>query len=117
MVKKKKNGLLPRIVFDDGMGDRIEITAPSLVTLFQSEKLMNNFDKDPEREYTIEELIDMMLIPCDKGTMRANFRRNELFEVDERIEKGKGGLVTRIIVIFNPNVKRIFAAVKELKKK
>lgn len=117
MVKKKrKNGLFPRIVIDDGF-DRLEITAPSLVTLFQSDKLIKAFDKDPNREYTIEELVDMMEIPCDKGTMRANFRRNELFLVDERIERGRGGLVTRIVVELHPSVKKIFDAVKKLKKK
>lgn len=108
--------LNPEIRFTDNQGRQRTIRAPGLVTLLQSEKLQKAYEKDPNRRYSVKDLLDMMpqKLKVDPNTMRNYFRIHiELFgSPEKRIETPKTGLVVVNVRKLQPIVENIFNAIK-----
>jgi hypothetical protein len=104
-----------KIIFKDDMGKILEIRAPSLISLFFSDKLKKSFDKDPEKEYSIKDLLHMANPKCSESTIRANLKIHiKLFETDDTIKMTKQGLMSIKVARLKPVCDKIFDAVREL---
>jgi hypothetical protein len=112
-----RNLKLPgRIIVEDDMGRKIELKG-SLVALFCSEKMKKSYQKDPERLYSLRELISMMVAgsKCSIETMRRNVHVHfKIFEKDKMGETRmqKNGLAYVTVHKLKPFVKFIFKAIE-----
>jgi hypothetical protein len=109
-----------RIIYEDDMGQRAEITAPTLITLFFSDKLIQSFNKDPDREYSMKEL--WKLTNCVGGerpaisSVGSNVKANiKIFFRDTAVRPTKQGLMRVNVAKLKPIVNNIIKAVQNIK--
>lgn len=110
-----------RIIFKDDTEREYEIEVPSLVALFWSDKLQKSFDKEPDRKYSVSELLELMDMKCSKSTLRNYINRMDLFINEENgkqmyeIRADSDGIVRMQVSQLNPIVKFVFDAVNSIK--
>lgn len=120
MVSKSKIILnLEEIHFDDGVGGKECIGAPSLILMFQSDNLRRAYEKDPHQEYSIYDLMKIMEgdITLKEVTIASNFERhkNIFHKCGMRIESRNKRLSRVVVVRLKPVTKYIFEAVKKIR--
>ena len=117
MAKKKIISLPGRIIYTDDVGERAEVTAPSLIALFFSDKLAEEFEKKPHNKYSIKELWEMANKQCSKSSISRNIEmKYRYFERGEKLDYTKQGLMSINVATLKPVVKNILDAVKRIKK-
>lgn len=118
---KKTCTIVPVIYVNNAMGGTIAIRAPVLLSIFQSEEILNEFRKNPHKKYSVKEIFDMRCkeIPVKEATVRRVLTDNKMFfETTKDIEiRGKKGKKTVMVINFTklkPISEFVFKAVEEL---
>lgn len=111
--EEKKIPLPGKIIFDDGFGTVHEIKASSLISLFFSNELRENFKKNPKKRYSIKELLDLAHTPCSVSSIRSNITINtQLFnteDISDITKNGKRKVLVKIKVAkLKPIAEKIF---------
>jgi hypothetical protein len=115
-MSKKQIELPNKVLWDGGAGRKGELTAPSLIALFWSERLQGHFDKDPKRTYSIQELIELMDAPCSASALRDHIKLNvELFDTEKKVRKTQKGLVIVNVTKLRPTVKFLLDTIRRIK--
>jgi hypothetical protein len=105
-----------KIVWEPMPGKMTELTAPSLITLFWSERLQKQYDRDPKRAYSVQELLEMMELPCSSSSLRDHIKMNfELFDTEKKVRVTRKGLTIVNVAKLKPSVKSLIDTIKRLK--
>lgn len=114
--------LPPRIEVDDGLGNKISISAPVLRLLFWSDDLQKSYEKEPNRRYSVKDLVEMMDPKVTQAALCRIKGETTLFVhhgTELRVEKSdkRKNYITDVNVFaLKPIVKKIFTICNELKK-
>jgi hypothetical protein len=117
-------GIPGSIIFENDKGEKQEITTPSLNVIFRCKELQESFNNNPERKYSVNDIIGMIgnLAP-NKNTLRTNLSNSELYfdDTGESIsghvdyskdsEPPRKRLVTLKLFKLKPLVEYIFKAI------
>jgi hypothetical protein len=121
MPRKLKKRIKPVIEFNNGLGGRLLIKSPVLLSIFQSPKIIQAYKEDPERKYSVREIFELINknMPLKEPTVRRALSDNkEFFETTKEIDVVEKKNSKTIMVInftkFKPFAENVFNAVEEL---
>lgn len=122
-IINKERKIFTRIYFEDDIGNKMEIKSPVLLSIFQSEKLLQLYKNDPEKKYSVKDIFNLRnkALPVKEPTIRHALNDNQIyFETSKDIEiRGSKGNKTVMVIIFTklkPIVHYVFKAIEEMQK-
>lgn len=103
MVRKanKDRLIFTELIINTG-SETIVVKSPSLLAIFQSEKLLEAFEEDPDREYSTREIFSMLNgdIPVQECTIRRILVENRVFfETSKAVDIQKKKGVKKVVVL------------------
>lgn len=118
--EKKNRRILTELVINTG-SETIVIKSPSLLAIFQSEKLLESYEEDPDRAYSVKEIFEMLndSIPVQECTIRRVLADNRMFfDTFKAVEIQKKKKSKRVVVLNQATFKKdtagaAFAHVKD----
>lgn len=119
-IRIKTERLVDPIYIYDGVGTRVEIKSPVLLSIFQSPELIKEYKKDPEKKYTVKDILKIRCseLPVKEATIRRALTDNtQYFDTQKDVEiRGKRGNKTVMVINFTklkPIAFDIFKAVEK----
>ena len=119
-IKQKRKWSTPFVYCDDGMGGKVFIRAPVLLSIFRSTKLIEAYKKNPERTYSVKEIFDLSNrdIPVEQSSIRKVLTDNKIFfetrkEIEVRRHRGTKTVMVINFAKLKPIAKFVFDAIEE----